>query len=94
LASSAAKVKKNKAFRLTVTVVRRGTSSRVPAVPVVLQKKVGSSWRTVASGTTGSAGTTVWSVKEKKATYYRVVTSAKGTAWGSTSGARKVATRK
>ncbi len=90
LGSSAAKVKKKKPFVLTARVVRRGSSSPVAGIGVVLQRKAGSSWANVSSGTTGRSGTKAWTVRQSKSTYYRVVTRAGGVWFGSASSARLV----
>jgi 5-hydroxyisourate hydrolase-like protein (transthyretin family) len=93
LASSAAKVKKKKPFLLTARVLRRGSSAAAPGVAVLLQRKAGSSWVNISSGTTGRAGTKAWTLRQSKSTYYRVVTRPGGLWFGSTSTAKLVKKR-
>ena len=90
LGSSAAKVKKRKSFVLTAKVLRRGTRSAAPGVAVLLQRKAGSSWVNISSGTTSRAGTKAWRLKQRKSTYYRVLTRPGGLWFGSASAARLV----
>jgi Zn-dependent metalloprotease len=91
---SAARVKRNRAFTLTVRVVRRGTRSVVAGMPVTLQRHLrGQPWRAFRTGTTNSHGTRSWAVKQKKLTYYRVLTRGSRTWLGSTSSARAVTLR-
>ena len=90
LVSSVAKVKKNKTFVLTARVLRRGSSAAAPGVGVLLQRKAGSSWVNVSSGTTSRAGTKGWAMRQSKATYYRVLTRPGGLWFGSASSARLV----
>jgi len=85
-------VKKSKAFTVTAKVVRRGTTTVVSGMPVTLQRhlKGKTTWSTVSTGTTGSAGTKSWSVTQSAATYYRVVSAGAKTWLGSTSSSRLV----
>jgi hypothetical protein len=93
--ASTARAKKNQPFTVTAKVVRRGTSTVIGAMPVVLQRKVSgaTAWSNVATGTTSARGLKAWSVRLTKSTYYRVVTRSAGTSFGSTSAARPVGTR-
>ena len=93
--TSVAKVKRKKAFRLTAKVVRRGTRVPVAGMPVTLQHHLRgqTTWHTLSRGTTGTSGTKAWSVSQRVATYYRVITPGVRTFLGSTSRARGVAVR-
>ena len=90
LSSSKAKVKKRKPFVLTARVVRRGSSSPAAGVGVILQRKAGSAWANVISGTTGRSGTKAWTLRQSKSTYYRVLTRAGGIWFASASSPRLV----
>jgi bacillolysin len=90
LGSSAAKVKKKKKFVLTAKVLRRGSRSAAPGVAVLLQRKAGSRWVNISSGTTSRSGTKAWTLKQRKSTYYRVLTRPGGIWFGSASSARLV----
>ena len=90
LASSTAKVKKKKPFVLTARVLRRGSSAAAPGVAVLLQRKAGSSWVNISSGTTSRSGTKAWTLKQSKSTYYRVLTRPGGLWFGSASAAKLV----
>ncbi len=90
LASSKAKVKKKKPFVLTARVLRRGSSAAAPGVAVLLQRKAGSSWVNISSGTTSRSGTKAWTLKQSKSTYYRVLTRPGGLWFGSASAAKLV----
>ena len=77
---------------MTVKVTRRGTSTAVASMPVTLQRHVRNetTWRTVSSGPTSTAGTRSWTVKQSQVTYYRVVSSGVSNTLGSTSTVRTV----
>ena len=91
ITSSTTNAVKNRAFTVTGKTVRRGTSTTVASMPVLLQRRYpGGSWATASTGTTGSKGTKVWSVRQSRAAYYRVV-SRGARAWlGSTSVTRTI----
>jgi bacillolysin len=93
--SSATKVVKNKAFIVTGKVVRRGTTTPVAGMPLLLQKRLStqSTWTNVIGGTTASNGTKSWGVKQNAATYWRVIAKGSKTLFGSISGARGVTVR-
>ena len=93
--SSTTAAVKGRAFTVTAKVVRRGSTSVVGSMRVALQRRLygTSTWRAVSSGTTGSRGTKAWSVRQTASTYYRVVSSASGKWFTSTSAARLVRKR-
>ena len=84
--------KKNRLFAVTGRVVKRGTTSVVAGAPVILQRRLATSslWVNVATGTTNSLGVKAWAVRQKKGTYYRVLSRGVRTFFASTSGARLV----
>ena len=93
--SSTTKVARNKKFTVTAKVLRRGSSTTIRSMPVVLQRKVSGqhSWHKVASGRTGSKGTKAWSVKLTKKTAYRVLAQGVTHNFGSLSASRTVRKR-
>jgi hypothetical protein len=93
--SSVVKARKNRPFTVTGKVVKRGTTSVVSGMPVVLQRRLATSsvWVNVITGTTDWRGTRTWSVRQAKGTYYRVVSRGVRTYFWSTSGARLVRKR-
>jgi hypothetical protein len=92
---STTRATKGRAFRVTVKVTRRGTSSVVSGMPVTLQRRVkGSSvWRSVSTGPTSAAGTRSWSVKQSSVTYYRVLSAGVRNYLGTISASRIVNVR-
>ena len=64
-------------------------------MPVVLQRRLATSsvWSNVITGATNSAGVKGWAVRQKKPTYYRVVSRGVSTYFGSISAARLVRKR-
>jgi Zn-dependent metalloprotease len=93
--SSVARVKKNRPFTFTSRVAWPDGQSIVGGMPVVLQRRPTNSsvWTNVITGTTNSRGIKAWSVRQRKATYYRVVARGVRTYFGSTSAARLVKKR-
>jgi len=90
-----AKAKRNRLFTVTGRVVKRGTSSVVAGAPVILQRRLATSsvWSNVATATTNSLGVKAWAVRQRKGTYYRVLSRGVRTFFASTSGARLVRKR-
>ena len=92
ISSSTTRAISGRAYTVSVKVTRRGTSTAVAGMPVTLQRHVRneSTWRTVSSGPTSSAGTRSWSVKQSQVTYYRVISSGVSNTLGSTSAVRTI----
>jgi Zn-dependent metalloprotease len=90
-----ARARRNRLFTVTGRVVRRGTTSVVAGVAVILQRRLATSsvWSNVATGTTGSTGVKAWAVRQRSGTYYRVLSRGVRTFFASTSGARLVRRR-
>ena len=61
-------------------------------MPVVLQRRLvrQTTWTNAVTGTTGSAGTKAWSVRQYAGTYYRVLAKGATTWFGSLSNTRGV----
>ncbi|MCW2848684.1 MAG: hypothetical protein JWR90_2658 [Marmoricola sp.] len=86
------KAKKDKPFTITARVVKRGSAILIGSMGVVLQRKPAgqSYWSNLATGVTNARGLKSWSVRQKKATSYRVLAKGGGNLFGSTSPTRLV----
>jgi hypothetical protein len=93
--TSVTRAKKNRAFVVTARVVESTRPYAGSGMPVVLQRRLATSsvWTNVITGTTNSRGLKGWAVRQKKATYYRVVARGVRNSFGSTSAARLVRKR-
>ena len=94
--TSVTRVRKGVYFTVTGKVVRRGTTSPISGMPVVLQRRLTTqtAWSNAVTGTTGAAGTKGWAVRQYAPTYYRVLAKGATTRFGSLSNTRGVGIRR
>ena len=92
--SSTTRATKNRAFTVTGKTVVRGTRTGVASMPVLLQRRYpGRAWVNASTGTTSASGTKVWSVRQSRLAYYRVVARGARSWLASTSPTRTVRVR-